>query len=1384
MRSLAVFVVAGVFWLTSLVAVLAQEDDKGFLTRTLQDALSGAGRAVSIDGFRGALSSAASFDRMTIADADGVWLTLEGVVLEWNRSALLRGRLEVEQLTAQRLDLPRAPVAEDDALPDAEAAPFSLPDLPVSVDIEAFSIAQINLGAPLLGEEAQLSVEASAQLTSDSGAIDLVASRTDGQRGQFAIKASLGRQGQMLDVMMDLSEGDNGIAARVLGLPGQPSVDLNIQGAGPLDDFTADVAVKTEGLERLAGQITLGAQSPRRATGMPDRRIQADIGGDITALLAPRYRAFFGTDVRLSADALIEASGAIEVSAFDLSAQAANLRGRLALDADTWPVLIDIEGEIANPDGTPTLLPLGGEATSVQGVRLRIDYDVDDGAAIDADFEITDLSLPQAQIAQTTLNLDGTLESARGAIGAFLGEIQFNARGLALNDPALAEAIGKALRGRAQVRYATGAATMIEDLDLSGSDYGLVGSAEVSGLETGFSTVLDATLSADDISRFSALVGQEIAGQTTLALRGTVAPLGGQFDVAAEGRTDDLRVGIAQADAVLAGRTTLSLAARRNELGTFLQDVTLENAALSMSGEAQLRGEDSRVEAQIGLRDIAVVLPQYSGPVTVAARAQQNGDAWTVDAATDGPYGAVLTASGVATGPDALLRFTADVPEVRPFVPELEGPIRARGTLGQTPDGWRIDTQASGPYNLAVGAKGIVAPRIALDFDLSMPQVKPLVPQLDGPVAAVGRVEQRDAGYFISTDAQGPYGSKANVEGIATGPDMRLDFTASLPNIRPFAPDLSGAVVARGVVRQTPQGITIDTTASGPYSATASVQGLATGPDMRLAFEASVPNVRPFAPGVSGPLAARGVLRQTSQGIAVTTTASGPYALNAEIDGVVTGPNADVSFAASMPDIGVLVESINGPLRVSGRAQKAAGGWQVRSDADGPSGTQAEISGLVQDGGTLDVELRGTAPLGLSRPFLAPRDLRGLAQFDLRVEGPAALASVSGTVRTSGATFSAPNLRVALQDIGGTVTLARNRAQLDFTAAATNGGRLRAAGGIALTGALPADLQVGLNDVVVIDPRLYRTALSGEIRIAGPLRGGAVIGGQINIGETNVNVPSTGLTSIGDIPGINHIGATRPVMATRRKAGLEEIAGVDSGAPSSGTPYELNLEVRAPNRIFVRGRGIDAELGGGLRLTGTTARVISAGRFDLQRGRLDILGKRFDLREGSIQFQGGLAPFIRFVSATETSTGEVRVVVEGPADAPVVSFEATPDLPEDEVLAQLLFGRNISEISPLQALQLANAVATLAGRGGTQVIANLRAGFGLDDLDVTTTDDGTTAVRAGKYISDNVYTDVTAASDGTGEVSLNLDITPNLKGKATLGSDGNSGIGIFYEKDY
>lgn len=160
-------------------------DDGSFLERQIESLLSGSGRQVVVTGFQGALSSSATLDRMTISDDEGVWLTLIGAELDWSRSALLLGRLEVDSLTAEAVEMPRLPQSEKRVdLADAEAKPFQLPDLPVSVRIGEVAIEKVSLGAPILGEEIELSIEGSASLASGEGEAELAIERTDGDRRQ------------------------------------------------------------------------------------------------------------------------------------------------------------------------------------------------------------------------------------------------------------------------------------------------------------------------------------------------------------------------------------------------------------------------------------------------------------------------------------------------------------------------------------------------------------------------------------------------------------------------------------------------------------------------------------------------------------------------------------------------------------------------------------------------------------------------------------------------------------------------------------------------------------------------------------------------------------------------------------------------------------------------------------------------------------------------------------------------------------------------------------------------------------------------------------------------------------------------------------------------
>jgi len=322
-----------------------------------------------------------------------------------------------------------------------------------------------------------------------------------------------------------------------------------------------------------------------------------------------------------------------------------------------------------------------------------------------------------------------------------------------------------------------------------------------------------------------------------------------------------------------------------------------------------------------------------------------------------------------------------------------------------------------------------------------------------------------------------------------------------------------------------------------------------------------------------------------------------------------------------------------------------------------------------------------------------------------------------------------------------------------------------------------------MSQVVLRDPDEYETTVNGALTVEGPLTGGAMVAGRLVLTETELRIPSTGFGGSGDLPGLLHVREPAEVRATRARAGLlgDGVAGPAGGSGSFG----LNLLIVAPNRVYVRGRGLDAELGGQVTLTGTTAAIVPFGAFELIRGRLDILGKRLVLSEALLQMEGALVPYLQVSASTNADGYTTTVTIDGPATDPVVRFTANPDLPEEEVLARLLFGQGLQNLSAFQAAELAGAVASLAGRGGDGLLARLRRGTGLDNLDVQTDDaTGAASVTAGKYLTEKIYTEVTVDEDGESRIDLNLDLSRHITLKAGSGSDGNSGIGIFLEKDY
>ena len=246
----------------------ATERDRDFLTAFLEDNLSGLGRTVRIEGFRGALSSRATFDELSIADAEGVWITIRDGAIGWNRSALLSGRIEINEMSAAEIDLPRRPAASGTT---AEASGFSLPELPVSVDIGTLRADRVVLGEALFGAAAVVRLNGRMHLEGGEGTAELAIDRTDGPRGTLSFTGRYANATRKATLDLLVAEGADGIAANLLGLPDRPSIQLAVHGDGVIDDFATDVALSTDGIRRLSGRVTFLAAGS--AGGAPERRL-------------------------------------------------------------------------------------------------------------------------------------------------------------------------------------------------------------------------------------------------------------------------------------------------------------------------------------------------------------------------------------------------------------------------------------------------------------------------------------------------------------------------------------------------------------------------------------------------------------------------------------------------------------------------------------------------------------------------------------------------------------------------------------------------------------------------------------------------------------------------------------------------------------------------------------------------------------------------------------------------------------------------------------------------------------------------------------------------------------------------------------------------------
>ncbi|MDO3432869.1 translocation/assembly module TamB domain-containing protein [Rhizobium sp. CBN3] len=455
----------------------------------------------------------------------------------------------------------------------------------------------------------------------------------------------------------------------------------------------------------------------------------------------------------------------------------------------------------------------------------------------------------------------------------------------------------------------------------------------------------------------------------------------------------------------------------------------------------------------------------------------------------------------------------------------------------------------------------------------------------------------------------------------------------------------------------------------------------------------------------------------------------------------------------------------------------------VDTSLAGDAGMSLKGGGSVVISGNraIDMRFNGNVPFAVLGAPLAQQGFvaDGVASVDLKIGGTAAAPVINGTVSTSGAKLVDVRRNLAVNNLAATVTFNGNQAVISrLSGNLGGGGTISASGtiGIQPAGGFPADISIKLDKAVYVDGTLVVSTVNGTVGLRGPILS-ATLSGKLRLDKTSITVPERLPTSLREID-IRHKNAPRAVLAQLRHDGERK-----PGEKSS--TITLDLEIDAPSQIFVRGRGIDAELGGLVTIRGTAAAPIVTGGFTMRRGRLTILNRRLNFSDKSkITFAGDLTPALDMEATSTSGTTTLTVDVSGLATDPSITFSSSPQLPQDEVLAQLIFGQSMSKLSPVQIAQLADAVSQLAGNRSTSLFEGLRNQLGVDDFDISTDAKGQTSVSVGRYLNDRTYFELQQGGSAGAKAIINLDVGRGVKLRGAAGGNGAGEAGIVYEREY
>jgi translocation and assembly module TamB len=1371
--ALVLLVVATLFGLDT-------QPGKRFLADRIAGYTTASGITVRTSRIDGSIYGRMTLHDLEVSDLHGVFATSPSLTVDWRPFQYLHKRIEVRELSSPLVTLLRNPVLKP--TPSDPNAP-TLPD--IDLHVGRLVLDRLDLRAPVTGQRHVVRLAGSAaiadgraQIAADAAA--LVGPRiAGGDRLHVRLDAVPDQNRFALDATLAAPKGGLVDSYAHLGRP----LSVTLGGHGDWANWQGRLAALAGG-QPLAGLDLSAHAGSFHVSG--DLRPAPLLSGPAAALTRPAIRLDLTTVLaQRTADTRLDArSDAFMLHAAGLLDFAHSRLGGLRLDvALTRPAVlapnvsgrnIRVQATLDGPFATPSVQyratadAIAFGTTGARGLAVSGSAKIDTGrivvpvhATVQA---VTGLNAAAGGLV-THLRLDGDIVYRDGKVASdnlHLRSDRVDATALLVADLARGCYTG-ALRGRVNdyLVNGLGRVNLVTDAHL------------VPGADNGFAIAGKVRVDTRQITKAS--VAAQLGGNAVVTA--DVA-----YDLSAGATVRNLRAaapnlhitegqGLYRPD----GRIAFHAAGRSAAYGPILLDV----GGTVTRPEAQLRA---------GRPDLGIGLAGLDLRLTTGA------DGYRVRATGTSAYGPLDA--------DVLVQTGKAGTSFRIARAGLAG-IQVAGTVAQTPAGPFAGLLTLGGSGLR-GTARLSAAGSVQRADLSLTATAARLP---GPVPATIGGGSLSATILLPKNAPSVTGQFAFTDIRYAGLVLaraqgRLDYRSGSGRVQLVAVgNQSGApfnLAAQAQLSPTRLLANLSGTLNGiAVHLAAPAVAVKTGAGWQLQPVTLVlPQGRMDVSGRfgGGVTSVHAVLRQLDLSIVE------PFKPGLGIGGTATG-TLDYAGGGAVPNVRARIDvsrftrtaslTVSEPLDVALLATLNGGGGELRALVKGGGAVvgrvQARLAPLAA-GSTLTQRLYG-APLSGGIRYNGPAELlwalTGIAKQEL--SGPVAIGAdlggrlasptVTGVVRANALRYENGEFNTVISQMAVDGRFTQARFELTSLTARAGNGTLSASGTVGLNPAagFPVDLTATLNKARLANGDDTNATVSGTLHVTSSKAAGGLIQGQLTIPQARYQI-------------VQQPAAAVPVLTgVRRKGEPPAAAAPPSPVPSN---WKLDIAIRADDRLNVSGMGLESEWRTRMHVGGTSTAPDVTGRLEVVRGTFSFNGRRFTIGTGVVTFQGGLTdPALNISADADVEGTTVTINIGGTGQRPQITFSSTPALPQDEVLARILFGSSLSSLSPVQAIQLASALNGLrpGTGGGLNPLGKLRSVAGIDRLRVLGADKTTgqgTSLAAGKYISSRVYVEVITDARGFTATQLDISLSRALSLLSQAGTFGGSNVSLQYKKTY